>query len=116
MPYATRGESTFACRPSATTAPHFLFDRTNDFGYFFGGVAGTVATSKAGLSGDFSDEHEKRVAWAVERADGGRASAFTGGHFFAHWENESFRRLMVNAILWTAKAEVRFAWSAASNP
>jgi len=62
------------------------------------------------------DEEPQTVAWAVERADGGRGFGFTGGHFFAHWENESFRRLMVNAILWTAKAEVRFAGSAASNP
>ena len=56
------------------------------------------------------------MAWAVERADGGRGFGFTGGHFFAHWQNEPFRRFMTNAILWTAKAEVRFAGSAASNP
>jgi type 1 glutamine amidotransferase len=55
------------------------------------------------------DKEPQTVAWAVERADGGRGFGFTGGHFFGHWENEPFRRLMVNAILWTAKAEVRDA-------
>ena len=55
------------------------------------------------------DKEPQTVAWAVERADGGRGFGFTGGHFFAHWQNEPFRRLMVNAILWTAKAEVRDA-------
>ena len=60
------------------------------------------------------DEEPQTVAWAVERADGGRGFGFTGGHFFAHWENESFRRLMVNAILWTAKADVPEAGSTPS--
>jgi hypothetical protein len=59
-------------------------------------------------------QEPQTVAWAVERADDGRGFGFTGGHFFAHWENEAFRRLMVNAILWTAKADVRDAGSAAS--
>lgn len=52
------------------------------------------------------EQEPQTVAWAVERADGGRGFGFTGGHFFAHWQNESFRQLMVNAVLWTAKADV----------
>jgi type 1 glutamine amidotransferase len=46
------------------------------------------------------------VAWAVERPDGGRAFAYTGGHFQKNWEKEAVRRLMLNAILWTAHADV----------
>ena len=46
------------------------------------------------------------VGWAVERADGGRGFGFTGGHFHHQWKLENLRRLMLNAILWTAKAEV----------
>jgi hypothetical protein len=46
------------------------------------------------------------VAWAVERKDGGRGFGFTGGHFHAGWANDSQRTLVLNAIVWTAKAEV----------
>jgi type 1 glutamine amidotransferase len=54
-------------------------------------------------------EHPGRpevVAWAFDRSDGGRSFGFTGGHFHRNWGNEDFRRLVVNAILWTAKVEV----------
>ncbi|PYJ99365.1 MAG: hypothetical protein DME23_09760 [Verrucomicrobia bacterium] len=46
------------------------------------------------------------VGWAVERADGGRGFGFTGGHFYANWWNADFRRLVLNAIVWTAKLDV----------
>lgn len=46
------------------------------------------------------------TAWAFERKDGGRGFGFTGGHFHANWGNENQRKLVLNAILWTAKAEV----------
>lgn len=46
------------------------------------------------------------IAWAVERKDGGRGFAFTGGHFHKNWQIEDFRKLVLNAILWAAKVEV----------
>lgn len=46
------------------------------------------------------------MAWAYERADKGRGFGFTGGHFHRNWADENFRRIVVNAILWTAKAVV----------
>ena len=46
------------------------------------------------------------VAWAVERPDGGRGFGFTGGHTHANWGNDDFRKLVLNALLWTAKADV----------
>lgn len=46
------------------------------------------------------------VAWAVERADGGRGFGYTGGHSHTNWERENVRRLILNAILWTAHADV----------
>ena len=48
----------------------------------------------------------QHVAWAVERADGGRGFGFTGGHYHKGWGNDDQRKLVLNAILWTAKAEV----------
>jgi hypothetical protein len=42
----------------------------------------------------------------VERNDGGRGFGFTGGHFYKNWWSPDFRKLILNAIAWTAKAEV----------
>jgi type 1 glutamine amidotransferase len=47
------------------------------------------------------------LAWAVERPDGGRGFGFTGAHFHKNWGNRDFRTLVLNAILWIAKVEVR---------
>ena len=46
------------------------------------------------------------VAWALERPDGGRGFGFTGGHFHTNWGNPNFRKLVLNALLWTANADV----------
>jgi hypothetical protein len=46
------------------------------------------------------------VAWACEREGEGRGFGFTGGHVHWNWGNDNFRKLVLNAILWTAKAEV----------
>jgi type 1 glutamine amidotransferase len=46
------------------------------------------------------------VAWAFERADGGRGFGLTGAHYHKNWGDENFRRLVLNAIVWTAKGEV----------
>jgi type 1 glutamine amidotransferase len=46
------------------------------------------------------------MAWAYERKDGGRGFGFTGGHLHRNWADENVRRLVVNAILWAAQADV----------
>ena len=46
------------------------------------------------------------IAWAVERKDGGRGFGFTGVHFHKNWKIEDFRKMVLNAIVWTAKIEV----------
>ena len=46
------------------------------------------------------------VGWAYERPGGGRAYGTTLGHYYRNFQIESFRRTIVNAILWTAKIEV----------
>ncbi len=46
------------------------------------------------------------VAWAYQRPDGGRGFGFTGGHFHRNWGNNDVRKLVLNAILWTAKVKV----------
>lgn len=46
------------------------------------------------------------LMWAVERSDGGRGFGFTGAHFHKNWGNDNFRKIVLNAILWSAKVEV----------
>lgn len=46
------------------------------------------------------------MMWAVERPDGGRGFGFTGGHFHTNWANESFRKVVLNALVWLCKVEV----------
>jgi type 1 glutamine amidotransferase len=46
------------------------------------------------------------LGWAVERAGGGRGFGFTGAHFHKNWGDADFRKLVLNAILWTAKRDV----------
>jgi len=71
-------------------------------------------TTRAGKDGPRSGNPEVRarsgqtehVAWACERADGGRGFGFTGGHVHWNWGNDNFRKLVLNAIVWTARGEV----------
>jgi type 1 glutamine amidotransferase len=49
---------------------------------------------------------DKVLAWAYTRPDGGRGFGFTGGHFDKNWHMEPFRKMVLNGILWIAKAEV----------
>jgi type 1 glutamine amidotransferase len=48
----------------------------------------------------------EHVMWVAERPDGGRGFGFTGGHFHKNWGDDNFRKVVLNAILWTANVEV----------
>lgn len=49
---------------------------------------------------------KQTMMWAVERPDGGRGIGFTGGHWHRNWAIDDFRRVVLNAMIWTAKMEV----------
>ncbi len=51
-------------------------------------------------------KESQHVAWASENEGGGRGFGFTGGHDHWNWGEPNFRKLVLNAILWTAKIEV----------
>ena len=54
-------------------------------------------------------EHNGRdevIAWAQQRAGGGRGFGFTGADLHKSWGYESQRKLVVNGILWSAGLEV----------
>lgn len=49
---------------------------------------------------------KQHVAWAYERPGGGRGFGFTGGHFHKNWMQDDFRKVVLNALLWTAGGDV----------
>ena len=55
---------------------------------------------------EVAEKKPQHTAWAAERPDGGRGFGFTGGHFHKNWANNDQRKLVLNAILWSAKVEV----------
>ncbi|MDZ4850833.1 MAG: ThuA domain-containing protein [Pirellulaceae bacterium] len=53
-----------------------------------------------------ADGLPQHVAWAFDRPNGGRSFGFTGGHYHWNWGSTEMQRVVCNAILWTAKAEL----------
>lgn len=49
---------------------------------------------------------KQTLMWGIERSDGGRGVGFTGGHYHRNWGIDGFRKLVLNAIVWTAGVEV----------
>ncbi|MBT7917658.1 MAG: DUF1080 domain-containing protein [Planctomycetaceae bacterium] len=48
----------------------------------------------------------QHMAWASENSNGGRGFGFTGGHYHWNWADDNFRKVMLNAIVWTAHGVV----------
>ncbi|WLD10243.1 DUF1080 domain-containing protein [Planctellipticum variicoloris] len=48
----------------------------------------------------------QHMAWARQRPDGGRGFGCSGGHVHWNWGNDQFRKLILNAIVWTSGADV----------
>ncbi|MEM7144413.1 MAG: ThuA domain-containing protein [Verrucomicrobiota bacterium] len=67
-----------------------------------GARSGNPHVRKAVANGE-----EQHVAWAYDRPDGkGRGFGFTGAHNHESWQNDNFRKVVLNAIAWTAGLEV----------
>ena len=65
--------------------------------------SGNPAVRKAVLE----DKQPQHLAWAFVRGDGvGRGFGFTGGHFHNNWQNDDFRKLVLNAIVWSSNSDV----------
>lgn len=52
------------------------------------------------------DGEAHTVAWAWERADGGRSFGFSGLHFHDNWKLPEYRRLVAQGILWTIQSPI----------
>lgn len=46
------------------------------------------------------------VMWAVQHSSGRRGFGFTGGHYHDNWANDNFRKVVLNALVWVAGANV----------
>ena len=56
---------------------------------------------------EVADGKSQDMAWAFDRADGvGHGFGFTGAHYHKNWGEPNFRRLVVNAVLWTAHRDI----------
>jgi hypothetical protein len=55
---------------------------------------------------EVSEGNKQVMAWAYERADGGRGFGFTGLHKHENLGNEDFRTLLLNAVAWVSKLPV----------
>ncbi len=76
---------------------------------YFGGEGNAVKAGVTVLATSMlppNDPKNERVAWCVERADGGRGFGIVMPHFYRNWKNEDLRRFILNGIVWTAKHEV----------
>lgn len=51
-------------------------------------------------------ENGNVVAWAKERSKGGRGFGTTCGHYYDNWQNDAFRKFILNAIAWTSGLDV----------
>jgi type 1 glutamine amidotransferase len=63
-------------------------------------------SGNAAVRAAVKNREPQHLMWVRERPDGGRGFGFTGGHFHRNWANDDFRKLVLNAILWSAKVEV----------
>ena len=52
------------------------------------------------------DLRSTEAAVTTQRADGGRGFGFCGGHYHKNWGDANVRKLVLNGIIWTAKATV----------
>ena len=49
---------------------------------------------------------DEALMWSVDRPDGGRGFGFTGGHFHKNWQEDDFRKTILNALCWISKVDV----------
>jgi len=70
------------------------------------GVTPLLRTVSPKQTGTTEASDEAIVAWAYERAGGGRSFGFTGGHLHQSLAEEGYRRFLVNGILWSAGVDV----------
>jgi type 1 glutamine amidotransferase len=100
------------------------FKVTDEFYYkptFVGGCLGITqllrvpelpADPKATLPGPLAGPKDQVTMWAYDRPSTpaskipGRSIGVTFGHFYNNWQNDDYRKLVLNAIVWSAHIDV----------
>ena len=100
------------------------FKVTDEFYYkptFVGGCLGITqllrvpelpADPKATLPGPLAGPKDQVTMWAYDRPPTpaskipGRSIGVTFGHFYNNWQNDDYRKLVLNAIVWSAHIDV----------
>jgi type 1 glutamine amidotransferase len=104
---------TCTIQPTAITHPilngwkPFTFHDEPYFNNYFGpnGPASNVAilaTSELPLEAPKTEA----VSWAIERADSGRGVGIVMPHFIKNWLQADLRKMVLNAIMWSAKQSI----------
>ena len=68
---------------------------------FINPLATIIPLAQAKIDGNL-----ETISWAWERSNGGRSLGFSGLHFHKNWNLTAYRRLMIQAILWTLKLSI----------
>ena len=76
----------------------------------------TIKTAKPLLQVHEKGGKDVVVGWVFERPDGGRSFGTTLGHSYKYFQEQPFRRLIVNGILWSAHIEIPQEGSPVSLP
>jgi type 1 glutamine amidotransferase len=69
-------------------------------------LSGTLHAESADGKSRETEGAVRPVAWAFERAGGGRSFGFTGLHYLAGLDQPALRKLLLNAIVWSASLDV----------
>lgn len=103
--YSTNPHNTADVRPADANHPICrgwkAFNARDEFYYRIRFLPEVKPVVVAALGGS-----DQTIGWSYERPDGGRSFGFTGCHFHKNFGVAEFRKLITNAVLWTAKAEV----------
>nr|WP_295923422.1 ThuA domain-containing protein [uncultured Dyadobacter sp.] len=67
---------------------------------------GTHSNNPAVRESVITKKEPQTLAWAFQRPGGGRGFGFTGGHIHKNWQNDNFRKLVLNAMAWAAGMDV----------
>ena len=69
------------------------------------GVTPLLRTKSPKDAGKTTDD-DAVIAWAFDRANGGKSFTFTGGHLHESLVKDGYRRFLVNGILWAAGQDI----------
>lgn len=67
---------------------------------------GTHSNNKFVRKAVLENKEPQIMAWTYDRPAIGRGFGFTGAHMHTNWQDDNFRKLVLNAIAWTAQMNV----------